>query len=300
VVQSPRDEGGFTDYELLKTDDEPRQHAAPTPPVRWRAGAAAVAIAAVGVAAYLAYVSYSGPPRPVTESAIPRVVPPPEEADRPLGGESAALDIPPLDQSDALVRELVKQVSSHPRILAWLATDGLIRNFTGALTNVADGHTPARALQSLRPAPGFRVLERGGDLFVDPRSYERYDALAAAVASIDPAGASRLYATLKPRIDEAYGDLGGGGVPLDRTLERAIVRLLQTPVVDDPGRMRVEPRGIGYGFADPELEGLSGAQKQLLRMGPRNVRIVQASLREIALALGIPEGRLPGPTGESP
>ena len=42
-------------------------------------------------------------------------------------------------------------------------------------------------------------------------------------------------------------------------------------------------------------DGLTGVQKQLLRMGPRNVRIIQSSLREIALALGIPAERLPVP-----
>jgi len=60
-------------------------------------------------------------------------------------------------------------------------------------------------------------------------------------------------------------------------------------------RTRVEPRGIGYGFADLDLEALTAAQKQLLRMGPRNVRIIQSSLRQIALALGIPAERLPAP-----
>lgn len=52
---------------------------------------------------------------------------------------------------------------------------------------------------------------------------------------------------------------------------------------------------LGHGFADPDLEALPAAQKQLLRMGPRNVRIIQSSLREIALALGIPAERLPAP-----
>ena len=57
--------------------------------------------------------------------------------------------------------------------------------------------------------------------------------------------------------------------------------------------MRVEPRGAGYGFADPRLERLTAAQKQLLRMGPANARLVQGSLRTIALELGIPAERLP-------
>jgi len=38
---------------------------------------------------------------------------------------------------------------------------------------------------------------------------------------------------------------------------------------------------------------LTAAQKQLLRMGPENARIVQAKLCEIALALGVPPQRLP-------
>jgi hypothetical protein len=147
----------------------------------------------------------------------------------------------------------------------------------------------------LRPSAGFHVVERGGDVYIDPRSYERYDGLAAAAASIDPAGAARLYATLKPRIEEAYRDLGMPDTPFDRTLEQAIVLLLETPIVDDP--VRAAPQGgLGYGFAAPNFEALPAAQKQLLRMGPRNVRTIQSSLRAIALALGIPAERLPPPS----
>jgi hypothetical protein len=57
--------------------------------------------------------------------------------------------------------------------------------------------------------------------------------------------------------------------------------------------VRVRPAPVLYQFTDPRLERLSGAQKQLLRMGPRNVRIVQDKLREVARALRIPADRLP-------
>ncbi len=119
---------------------------------------------------------------------------------------------------------------------------------------------------------------------IDPRSYERYTAIAEAVASIDPAGAAKLYATLKPRIEEAHREQGFPDQPFDRTLERAIAMLLAVPVPD--GDPRVEPVGVVYGFADPRLENLNGAQKQLLRMGPANARAIQAKLREIALRAG--------------
>ena len=48
-----------------------------------------------------------------------------------------------------------------------------------------------------------------------------------------------------------------------------------------------------YAYDDERLESLTRAQKQLLRMGPRNVRIIKEKLRAIALALGIPSRELP-------
>jgi hypothetical protein len=209
---------------------------------------------------------------------------------RPLGGTAANVDVPPLDQSDPIVRELVKQITAHPKIAAWLATDGLIRTFTVAVENVSVGVTPASRLRVWRPSAGFEVA-RGTDLRIAPSSYARYDDLADAAASIDAEGAARLYATLKPRIEEAHRDLGYPDTSFDRTLEQAIVSLLRTPVPS--GAERLEPKGIGFAFVDPAIEGLTGAQKQLFRTGPRNVRIIQASLRRIALALGIPPERLP-------
>jgi hypothetical protein len=217
----------------------------------------------------------------------------PAQHDRQLGGDGRAISLPPLDESDSFVRDLVKAMSSNPGVVTWLATDGLIRNFTLAVANVADGKSPAGQLRRLRPSSKFGVLERGGDLQIDPRSYARYDALAGAAASLDPRGSARIYTTLKPRIEEAYRELGPSNVAFDRVLEDAIVLLLSTPVPGDP--VRVEPGGVGYRFAADDLEALTPAQKQLLRIGSRNVRVVKASLREIALALGIPAERLPRP-----
>lgn len=254
--------------------------------------AAALMLLATGVAAYVVFGGRWTPP-----PAAPVTAPAPGEAtEEPvpaLGGAPEPVVIPPLADSDEFVRELVRKLSAHPRVAAWLATDGLVRNFTVVVSNVAEGKTPARHLALLRLSSPFRVVERGADVYLDPQSYERYTALADAAASIDPAGAARLYSTLKPRIEEAHRELGSPDRPFDRTLEEAIVLLLETPVVDDP--VRVEPRGIGYGFADPQLEALTDAEKQLLRAGSRNVRVFQGVLRQVALALGIPARRMPTP-----
>ena len=43
-----------------------------------------------------------------------------------------------------------------------------------------------------------------------------------------------------------------------------------------------------YHYADPRLEALQPAQKQLLRMGPENAERVQDQLRRLATALDLP------------
>ena len=221
-------------------------------------------------------------PKPAAPAPAPRTS---------LGGDPMAIDLPPIEQSDPVVRKLVSALSSHPSVAAWLVTDGLVRNFTVVVANIAEGEPPAVHVARLRPKAPFQVIERNGDTTIDPRSYERYTPLASAVSAIDPAGSARLYATLKPLIEEAHRDLGYGNTSFDATLERAIVRLLSTPVLGDP--VRVVPHGIVWAYEDPRIEKLTAGQKHLLRFGPRNMQAVQQALRNIALALGIPEDRLP-------
>ena len=279
------------DFELVKTSDGPPTEPPiepPSPSSSWVWLVVAAMLVAIAAAFLLVASRRNRPVPPASQSQAARQAPV-----RPLGGTAAVIDVPPLDQSDPIVRELVKQITSHPRIAAWLATDGLIRSFTVAVENVASGSMPAERPRVWRPSSGFETVVRGRALHVAPRSYERYDDLADAAASIDAAGVARLYATLKPRIEEAHRDLSYADTPFDRTLERAIVLLLSTPESD--GAARLESQGAGYAYVDPALEGLTAAQKHLLRTGPRNVRIIQSSLRRIALALGIPPERLPRP-----
>lgn len=277
------------DYELLRTTGEPSGVPPPGRPLGWWLAAGGL-IAAAAIAAYIVFSGDRQTPAPAKTE--PAGVATSEGRVRPLGGEAAPIVLPPLDETDPFVRDLLKQITAHPAVAAWLATDGLIRNFVLDVSMIAEGKTPARQVRVLRPSGDFHTIERGGGLYIDPRSYVRYDGLAAAAASIDPAGAARLYTTLKPRIEDAYRELGMPDTSFDRTLESAIVLLLKTPNPDDPIRVE-QVGGVGYRFAAPELETLTAAQKQLLRMGPRNTRTIQSSLRNIAVALGIPAERLP-------
>jgi hypothetical protein len=230
-------------------------------------------------------------PQPVAQTTVELPRQPARRAAEP--GE--AIDLPPLDQSDAVVRMLIGRLSSHPVAAAWLTTDGLIRNLTVVVANIADGQTPAKHLRPIRPAGSFATKTSGGLTWIDPASYRRYDGIADAVDGLDARGVARFYATVKPRIDDAYHDLIGPDANFDRTLERAIVMLLRTPVVDEDVQLRTGK--VTYPFANPALEDLPKAQRQFLRMGPRNVRIVKAKLRAVAGFLGIPDEALPQPDG---
>jgi hypothetical protein len=274
----------LSDYQLLKT---PSVDA----PSRQRSIWLSIAVALlVGAAAGAVYVLFFRSPR--SASVAVSQAAPPAPASATNAAETAPVVVPPLDETDPVVRKLMEAITSNPQIAAWLATDHLIRRFTEVVIDVAGGATAVRFVPMWRPSSSFHVVPRGRDLIIDPRSYERYDALAAAAASMDPQGSAKVYATLKPRIDEAGRELGDPS--FDRSLERAIVLLLSTPDVSDP--IRVRPKGVGYAFADPALEALAPAQKQLLRTGPRNVQRFKSSLRAIAIAIGIPESRLPAPT----
>jgi hypothetical protein len=276
------------DLELRRTSTEPDL---PPPPGRpgsvWFA--VALLVAAGAAAGYFAFVRRQPlAPVPTKSAAAPSA----SSASPPLGGKGDPITLPPLDASDTLVRTLVQGLTESRAVMTWLPTTGLIRNFTVVVANIADGATPAKQLKVLRPQGPFRIMPRGSTTVVDPRSYDRYSTIADAVASVDPAGAARLYATLKPRIEDAQRDLGSADT-FDHTLERAIVALLNTPVLDGSEALKPKGKGIGYGYADERLESLTPAQKQLLRMGPRNVRVIKAKLHDIALALGIPPAHLP-------
>jgi len=224
------------------------------------------------------------------QPASPAAAPPADAAVKVRQDPAELISLPPLDQTDPLVRQLVGALSSHPVVAAWLTTDRLIVNFVVVTSKIADGQTPVAELKAIGPVPPFRPRTSRGTLSIDPASYRRYDRYAQAVSALDARGTARLYETLEPRINEADRNFGGSG-QFDAEMERAIVELLKVPVVE--GEVALRMSGIGYAFADPRLEGLSPPQKQLLRMGPENVKAIQAKLREIASFLQIPESRLP-------
>lgn len=200
----------------------------------------------------------------------------------------SAEDLPELDGSDELVRRMARELSSRPGLAEWLATDDLIRRFVGAVVRVAAGRSPREPLEFAEPDGEFGVRERGESTVVDSASYRRYDPAAAIFVSLDTDGTAELYRRLLPLFREAYRELGFRDEPFEVMLARAVETLLAVPVPEPPVEL-VPEGGTAWEYRDPELEELNPAQKHLLRMGPENVRRVQAKLRELSEALDLPD-----------
>jgi hypothetical protein len=216
------------------------------------------------------------PPLPARPSS-------PTEAPRPAATATPTPDpsLPTLDESDPFMRKLAAGISNNPELARWLARTALVRTLTAVVANIASGETPRRHLEFLTPRQRFRATAAGGRTVADSAGYAGYDLFADTVASIDARAAADAYATSEPLFEAAYHDLGGQD--FRSTLDTAIRALLSVPV--PPADAELRPGVVGFQWASPELEALTPAQKQFLRTGPRNVRLVQTKLRELQAAL---------------
>jgi hypothetical protein len=78
-------------------------------------------------------------------------------------------------------------------------------------------------------------------------------------------------------LETAYGEIApAGGPTLDQRLGAAIKLLVSTPVPADPPQLE---EGVMWKYADPKLEGLPAASKQFMRMGARNMKLIDDALK---------------------
>ncbi len=196
---------------------------------------------------------------------------------------SVAPALPPLEQMDPYVRELFASLGSHPFLLQWLATDDLVGGIATAIDRLAQGQSPARDLAVLRPMSGFAVTRRDGVVQTAPVSHARYSPLADAVANIDSGMLATAFTTLRPRIAEAYARQGHPDGGVDDAVARAIAVVTSTP--DVPEDAALVPGKGGYAYANPTYEQLPPAQKQLIRMGPQQLRRLRDAARRFGDAL---------------
>ena len=110
-------------------------------------------------------------------------------------------------------------------------------------------------------------------IYMSPTGYLRYDAFADAIAALDIGILVNTFHMLRPVYEEVYGYLGLNPDDFDNAVIRTLDLVLATPEIGEP--IALKPKSVMYLYASPSLESLPEVQKQLLRMGPDNIRRIK-------------------------
>lgn len=234
------------------------------------------AAALVLVAASVWYALRPQRPPPPSPYPPPQVKTTPAPADVPL---------PPVADSDARMRGDLSSASPRPEWAKWLSQSDLLERAAVVLDNLAEDASPRKQLEFLAPQGNFRIIEKKALPTIDPRSYQRYDAVADVIGSLDAKVFAQAVRALHPLLEAAYHRLGYPDRKLDDVTQKALQRIIDAPVVEGP--IQLEPKGAVYKFAYDQLEAAGPVEKHLLRMGPRNTKIIQDKARQIAAALDL-------------
>lgn len=230
-------------------------------------------------------VSARTPPEPASETRnLMEDTPPSPAIDEPV------LVLPALNESDEFVRERLPAALPE----SWVEKDDLLRRAAVVVENAGRGVIPKRQLDYLAPEGRYEVREvdvegsADPDLYVDPRTFSRYDGYLDALEALPPEDLVLLIRDTEPLLAQAMTELGTEQ-QLRPQLLSAIDQILAVPVIREEVPL-VQPKVL-YEYADPALEALSDLQKQVLRMGPDNVERLQAYL--IKLRAGLTEDQAP-------
>lgn len=192
-------------------------------------------------------------------------------------------ELPPLSQSDDLMRINLKNFSGQPVFQKWLSHPDIIRRLVAITDAIARGEIPPPALTYLHPEDPFKVVKKDNQIIADPENYSRHNSLISLFVSIDTGGIKVFYDRIYPLLEEAYSELGYPEKRFEDTLIQAFEVILNTPVVRSP--VFLEQRVLSYSFLDPRLENLLPVQKMMVRMGPGNTLRIQKKCREIVSRL---------------
>ena len=191
---------------------------------------------------------------------------------------------PDLLSSDDYVRQEIVNIS--PWLSEWFSADQLIRKYVLIANDFAQGSRISKHMSILRFSEPFVVEQQGENgLYISPKSFTRYNKLAQTVQAINTKAAVAVYQKFRPLMLQVFAEFS---YPKDFTLETIIEKaageIIATPLVE--GQISLIRPSTLYKFADPKLEALNDVQKQMIRMGAENTKIIQNKSREFLVELG--------------
>ncbi len=198
-----------------------------------------------------------------------------EQAEEPV-------ELPVLADSDAMFREDLLSLSQG--LAPWLNTKDLISKYLVIANDFSQGLRIYNHLAFLQLQQPFVAGRDQNGLYMDEQGYRRYDKLAAAVNALDVQATIAVYNKYRPLLLEVFAGFGyPEGHQLDDLFKKSAAEILEAPIIN--GRIALYRPSVRYKYSDPKLEKLSGVQKQLLRMGPKNTKLIQDKVRLLIEAL---------------
>jgi hypothetical protein len=230
----------------------------------------------------------SAPPAPVDTS------PPKPSVAHPVPAGGAHHPLPPVDQSDAFLDGLLRELVGRKGVASFLNLDGFARRLVATVNNL-DSDDASTALWPVRETPGrFETEGRDDRRVISARNAARYAPFVSFVEAVDAKKAVATYVSIYPLLQRAYEDLGAPTPYFNDRVVAVIDDLLATPDVAEPVRVKhIDVDGASpppggarlYIYDDPSLERRTAGQKILMRVGPDNARRLEAKLREIRALL---------------
>ena len=237
-------------------------------------------------------------PVPEITKAEPQPAPQPQREPEPevadSAGESSEADsaveydepaqpirqLPTLDQStEVLVSEAEERaINTRP-----VRSEHVVRDLVVFLHNLSDGAVIRESATIAPPDARFSTQTVDNQLYIDERTYARYDEVVEWFEGLDSQAVVAMYRDFEPLFKQAFGEIAHPDESFEQQLLGAIDMLLATPEPD--GLLALSDDQVMYTFADPELEQLPAAQKQMLRLGVDNQRRVKRKLRELRALL---------------
>ncbi len=226
------------------------------------------------------------PQRPEPATAVvpePAAVTPTGEIAAPTEPQAAA----PLtvEQGDEVLREQLTAAGAKPILKKMLAAQQPLEVSAALIDGLGRGIILRKFLPSGLHSEAFGVMAEDDGYYMNPTGFLRYDNYADAIAALDIGVLVNTFHVLRPLYEQVYGYLGLDAGDFDNAVIRILDLVLATPEIGEP--IALQPKAVVYIYADPALESLPAVQKQLLRMGPDNLRRIKQQaqlLREGLLA----------------
>lgn len=241
----------------------------PEPPRRGGRVVALVVLALVSVVAALGiflYLSRRAPAEPLEAAPVARQEPVAEVEPEPEPVST--------EEADTRARTSLEDLTDEPEWETWLAEKDLLRRFVGAVASLDAGESARSALPFLAPQTPYLVRElEDGRTLIDPETWSRYDALGRVIKAMPVAEAARAYREVQPLLQQFYREGAPPGARFEAALDRVLARAIALPLPEVETEL-VSEGGV-WAYADPELESLTTAEKQFLRLGPDILRTLQ-------------------------